>query len=244
MSNFNITFTHPWLLLLLIPAFAIVLFAYFTVSKQYRRNRNRVISVVLGMIAATCSVFLVSGLSVSYDEKNRENELILVVDTSDSNAGRRKEKDEYVQAMIRGAAGVAKIGVVTFGKDQVYAAELTDDADEACREYLNAENPDDSATDIAAALVFAHGKLSNPKAGKLLLISDGIETDGDALTQVAKIAAEGVSVDAVQFPNGDYGKEIGLMQVELPEQTVIEGENVQIGLSLKSSVTGDAVVTL
>ena len=244
MSNFNITFTHPWLLLLLIPAFAIVLFAYFTVSKQYRRNRNRVISVVLGMIAATCSVFLVSGLSVSYDEKNRENELILVVDASDSNAGRRKEKDEYVQAMIRGAAGVAKIGVVTFGKDQVYAAELTDDADEACREYLNAENPDDSATDIAAALVFAHGKLSNPKAGKLLLISDGIETDGDALTQVAKIAAEGVSVDAVQFPNGDYGKEIGLMQVELPEQTVIEGENVQIGLSLKSSVTGDAVVTL
>ena len=114
MSNFNITFTHPWLLLLLIPAFAIVLFAYFTVSKQYRRNRNRVISVVLGMIAATCSVFLVSGLSVSYDEKNRENELILVVDASDSNAGRRKEKDEYVQAMIRGAAGVAKIGVVTF----------------------------------------------------------------------------------------------------------------------------------
>ena len=76
------------------------------------------------------------------------------------------------------------------------------------------------------------------------MISDGIETDGDALTQVAKIAAEGVSVDAVQFPNGDYGKEIGLMQVELPEQTVIEGENVQIGLSLKSSVTGDAVVTL
>lgn len=34
MSNFNITFTYPWLLLLLIPAAALVLFAYFRISKN------------------------------------------------------------------------------------------------------------------------------------------------------------------------------------------------------------------
>lgn len=46
MSDFNITFTYPWLLLLLIPAAALVLFAYFRISKKYRRNRNRVLSIV------------------------------------------------------------------------------------------------------------------------------------------------------------------------------------------------------
>lgn len=34
MSNFNITFTYPWLLQLLIPAAALVLFAYFRISKK------------------------------------------------------------------------------------------------------------------------------------------------------------------------------------------------------------------
>lgn len=76
----------PWLLLLLIPAAALVLFAYFRISKKYRRNRNRVLSTVLGMIMATCGVLLVSGITVNYDEKNRDNEMIVVVDASYSNA--------------------------------------------------------------------------------------------------------------------------------------------------------------
>ena len=61
---------------------ALVLFAYFRISKKYRRNRNRVLSTVLGMIMATCGVLLVSGITVNYDEQNRDNAMIVVVDAS------------------------------------------------------------------------------------------------------------------------------------------------------------------
>ena len=244
MSNFNITFTYPWLLLLLIPAAALVLFAYFRISKKYRRNRNRVLSTVLGMIMATCGILLVSGISVNYDEKNRDNEMIVVVDASYSNAERQAEKDKYIQTLLNSAGDVAKVGVVTFGGDAVYAAELTNDPEEAYANYLSAVTPDRSSTNIAAALSFAHGKLSNPKAGKLILVSDGIETDGDALTQAAKIAMEGVIVDVAEFSNGNYGKEIQLLQVKLPQETIVVGQSVQIELIVQSSVTADAAITM
>lgn len=244
MSNFNITFTYPWLLLLLIPAAALVLFAYFRISKKYRRNRNRVLSTVLGMIMATCGVLLVSGITVNYDEKNRDNEMIVVVDASYSNAERQAEKDQYIRTLLNSAGDVAKVGVVTFGGDVVYAAELTNDPEEAYENYQSAVTPDRSSTNIAAALTFAHGKLSNPKAGKLLLVSDGIETDGDALTQAAKIAMEGVIVDVVEFSNGNYGKEIQLLQINLPQETIVVGQSVQIELIVQSSATADAAITM
>ncbi len=244
MSNFKIAFSNPWLLLLLIPAIAFVLLTYFIVSKQYRRNRNRVISTVLGVVMVTSGVLMLAGTTFSYDEKNRDNELILVVDASYSNAERQQQKDEYVHSLIQSAGDITKIGVVTFASNQIYAAELSNDLDGVYESYLKAEKPDDSATNIAEALSFAHGRLSNPNAGKLLLLSDGIETDGDALTQAAKLAIEGVSVDVLAFPNGDYGKEIQPMQVVLPEETVIAGENVQLELVIESSVTGDAAISL
>ena len=244
MSNFNITFTYPWLLLLLIPAAALVLFAYFRISKKYRRNRNRVLSTVLGMIMATCGVLLVSGITVNYDEKNRDNEMIVVVDASYSNAERQAEKDQYIRTLLNSAGDVAKVGVVTFGGDVVYAAELTNDPEEAYENYQSAVTPDRSSTNIAAALTFAHGKLSNPKAGKLLLVSDGIETDGDALTQAAKIAMEGVIVDVVEFSNGNYGKEIQLLQINLPQETIVVGQSVQIEMIVQSSATADAAITM
>lgn len=75
------------------------------------------------MIMATCGVLLVSGITVNYDEKNRDNEMIVVVDASYSNAERQAEKDQYIRTLLNSAGDVAKVGVVTFGGDVVYAAE-------------------------------------------------------------------------------------------------------------------------
>ena len=51
MSNFRITFSNPWLLLLLVPLAALTLIPHFRVAKKFRRSRNRVISLALHSIA-------------------------------------------------------------------------------------------------------------------------------------------------------------------------------------------------
>jgi len=82
MTNFEIKFTHPLLLLLLIPALALVMYTYFRSPKKYRRNRNRIIPVVLYIICMVLGISALSGMHFTYDEANENNELLILVDSS------------------------------------------------------------------------------------------------------------------------------------------------------------------
>ena len=188
MSNFAIEFEYPWLLLLLIPAIALSLFPYFRTQKKYRRTRNRIVSLVLHIAILTISIFALSGLFFSYDKVNTENELLLLVDASFSSEENESAKNEFIREVINESAS-NKVGVVTFGYDQVYAVELTNDTGKAYRQYLDAPLPDTTATDIAAALNYARSLFKSPTTAKIVLISDGIETDGNAMTAIKSVAA-------------------------------------------------------
>ena len=136
MTNFQLNYTHPWLLLLLFPAIALTLIPYFRVSKKYRRTRNRVISVVLHMLGLFLAINLLAGLTFSYELPNKENEVILLVDVSDSGDETREAKDEFIQTVINVCDNEYRLGIVKFGYDQKYVVPLTDDSTEAYIQYL------------------------------------------------------------------------------------------------------------
>ena len=195
MKNFKIDFTNPWLLLLLIPAAFFTFLPYFRLAKKYRRTRNRVISVTLHAIIMVLSVCLLAGIGLSYDLPNANNELLLVVDVSYSGEKSQDVRDEFVRSVINEAGSGVKVGVVTFGYDQVYAVPLTTNTDKAYNAYLDAEKPDTSASDIASALKYAQGLFNYPETAKIVLVSDGEETDNKAMSEIRAIAAAGIKVD-------------------------------------------------
>lgn len=244
MSDLNISFENPWLLLLWIPAAAIVLYSFFRVAKKFRCTRNRVISLVLGMVAATACAAMAAGLGFSYMEANDKNELILLVDASFSNRESKEKKDQFVKKTIEENGGTARLGIVTFGYDQVYAVPLTDETDGAFDDYLNAKLPDAGATDLESALLFAKSLFSYPESGKVVVLTDGIQTDGDALNAVAALAMSGIKVDFAEYAADRTDREVQLMQVALPEQTILTGENLQLELLLQSSVKTDVRISL
>ena len=82
MTNFRINFLYPWLLLLLIPAYALALFLHLRIAKRYRRTRNRVVSVILYLIISTLSILTLAGVHFTYEIPNLETEVILLVDQS------------------------------------------------------------------------------------------------------------------------------------------------------------------
>ncbi len=234
MTNFKIEFSNPWLLLLLIPAIALTLFPYFRLAKQYRRTRNRVISVVLHLVVMLLSITLISGISFSYELPNKENELLLLVDASFSNRDAQDERETFIEQVINDCGKNYRVGVVKFGYTQTYAAKLSNDSSQVYRDYRNSEDPDTSATDVASALRYASELFQRPESAKIVLISDGIETDGNAFSVIRGIAAEGIKVDVVPLANPSHD-EVQFIGVETPDRNVIAGESVTLRITVRTN---------
>lgn len=244
MTNFQIEFSvSPWLLLLLIPALVLTFLPYFRMAKKYRRNRNRIISIILHLVIMLLSVCVLSGMFFSYDVPNTDSELILLVDSSFSGADAQSERDNFVRSVLDSSNSACKVGIVTFGFNQVYAAELGLDADRVYSDYLAAAKPDDSATDIAAALTYTSTLFTNKENAKIVLLTDGVETDGNALTVIRSIAADGIRVDTAHFPTA-HADEVLILGVTLPEQNILVGEEFEMTLTVQSSYQGNATVQL
>ena len=62
--------------------------------------------------------------------------------------------------------------------------------------------------------------LSNPKKGRIILLSDGLETDGNALTQAKVLVEQGVVVDAIYF-NSDFNNPEVQINISVEENPTI-----------------------
>lgn len=243
MSNFTIHFSCAWLLFVLIPVLFLALFPHFRVAKKYRRTRNRITALVLHCVILVLSVLVLSGITFEYDVPNDENEILLLVDVSHSSSETEQEKNNFIKSVIDFGDDDYKIGIVTFGYDQVYAAPLSYDGDDVYNSYLNAKKPDTSGTDFEAALIYARSLLKYPKTSKIVIISDGFETDGNAASVIRSIAADGVHVDTRYF-HQDAADDIQLINVELPESTLVVDSVFDVSLTMQSSYSGGAEVTM
>ena len=245
MASFRIVFENPWFLLLLIPAAAFTLIPYFRSPKKYRRNRNRITSIVLHLVVMVLSIAVLAGIVFQYRIPNKENELILLVDKSSSNVEQKVEqsKDDFIYEVLKSTDSKVKVGIVTFAYDQVYAAELSYDTDKVYSQYLSSIDPDNTATDFASALQFASEQFADPAGGRIVILSDGVETDGDAINAVKAVAAKGIKVDTVCFPN-EQKNEVQILSAQLPEETIRHGEKFTVTLNIQSSYTGLATLSM
>ena len=239
MTNFRIEFLYPWLLLLLIPMFALSFFLYFRISKRYRRTRNRITSMVLHFIVGTLSILTLAGITFNYEIPNLETEVILLVDSTYSGESVDEQKKDFIQKAIQESKGVCQIGVVTFGYGEpVYAVPLTLDASSAYLDYESAEKPDETATDLASALRYTKNLFKNKEVAKIVVISDGMETDGRAAVAVKEVVAEGIEVNSVYFPAELPSQEIQMQGVITPDYNVNVGDTFKVSTIVKSSYEG------
>lgn len=245
MSNFSISFSYPWLLLLLLPAIALTLIPYFRLSKKFRRTRNRIVSLVTHLCVMVLCVCVLCGIEFRYVKKNTNNEIILLVDASDTSNRAEARRDECVQNVLSdGRYDGYKIGVVTFGFTQNYAVPLTYDVKDIYDMYKKAELPDVSATNIEAALKYTKDLFSRPETSKVVLITDGKETDGNALSAVRSLTAQGTKVDTAYISEDFEGADVQVSDIVLPD-THVKPETdctLKVVLRSRSATTGTRIV--
>ncbi|MBO4572543.1 MAG: VWA domain-containing protein [Clostridia bacterium] len=237
-----IHFDHPWLLLIFLPALALAFIPYFRLSPRYRRTRNRITSLVLFLVVMFLSVNTLAGLTFSYTVPNKENEIILLVDVSDTERESSVRRDAFVETLLRQSKyDNYKVGVVIFGFDQKYAVPLTEDVNGIYDKYLDSLNdlPDTSATDIAAALNYTKTLFNYPETGKIVLVTDGKETDGKAASVARSISASGIRIDAVNVPSSYPGADVQITSVDLPDHHVNINEECVFKINVESLVDGE-----
>ncbi len=243
MAEFAITFDRPWLMLLLIPALALTLITYFLLSKRFRKTRNRIVSMVLHMIVMLLCISVLSGLKFEYVIPNNENEILLLVDVSDTSEQSRNARDDFMETVINESQyDNYKVGVVTFGFTQVYAVPLTFDIDSILGAYRSAPLPDTSATDIASALRYAATLFEHPKSGKIVLISDGKETDESASTVIRTVSAQGTKVDTVCIGSEFATDNVQVLGVQYPDYHVNINDPCPIDIQVHSKNGAAATV--
>lgn len=243
MTRVEICFNHPWFLLLLIPAALLTFIPYLRIKKRYRRTRNRIISVVLHCIVMVLSIALLSGFYVRYYYPNNENEVILLVDVSDTNTA--EERDAFIENVIEECSlENIRVGVVTFGFDQVYAVPLTRDYDEIFDEYKEADLPDVSATNLADALLYTATLFDNPETGKIVVVTDGKETDGESNNVISRTISDGLAVEVAYFPSDFTEIDAQILSIQMPDYYVAKDTECEIGVIIRCDEAVEAMVTL
>ena len=243
MTNFSVNFTNAWWLLLLVPAVALTLGSYFKLNKRYRCTRNRIVSIALHLVIMLLSILLLAGFTVEYYTPNTKTEVILLVDTSYTMEGAEEEADDFIKAVIDNCDSMFRLGIVKFGYDQVYAAELTSDTERLFSKYLAAGDPDTTATDIASALTYAADLFEQPQNARIVLLSDGLQTDGAVSNVIKSLAASGISVDTVYFPGKEATQEVQIIGLTQSTPKIEVNTNFDFEVTVQSSYAGSATIT-
>lgn len=243
MTHLIFKASYPWLLLIIIPALALTLIPYFRLAKRYRRTRNRICSMVLHMLIMIMSISLLAGVTLEYDVPNKDNEIVLLVDMSDSNQSRQSQKDDFVKEVINRSTQLYKVGIIKFGFDAKIVSPL-DNASGKFAAYQTETEIDTSASNIANAINLAKGMFTNPKAGKMVIITDAMETDGSAFSAVKAVAAMGLKVDVAYYNNQMPDHEVQIVNVEFPDTKIALGTEFDVNVAYKSTVAGKFTIKI
>jgi len=218
---------------------------------RWRRRAARgglVVALLAGLVAAADLRVLL-----------RRDEVTLVVALDVSRSVR--QAPEHDPAGLLGAVGQARrpgdrLGVVAFGGRAATLARPGTDR------LLLLGDPSAApvgvdGSDLEAGLRRALAELPWDGSGRILLVSDGLATGGDALAAIGAAVARGVPVDVLPVA-GPPGEEAAISRVEVRPGSAAPGAPAEIRVATRAStptrarltvrqgraVVGDALVTL
>ena len=218
MSNIELRFERPWLFLLLIPAVLLILLPWLRMPKRRRNTLRRITPVVIHGIMAILLVILLTGFTVVRTTQNQA--IIILVDHSESTAAVRDALDQRATELQKLLKKDAAVKTVVFGGD--------------CAENLKADLQITDATDLSAALDYAAAMLPDDKVGRIVVLSDGRQTDGDAAATAQYLHSQGVRIDTVWVDTTSSGREAQIGAFTGP-QTAFEGNTVTLNAVIESN---------
>lgn len=192
MNSIDVRFEAPFALLTLIPAAVLLILSLRRIPTAQLSKKARNIHLGLRFTAILCAVLMLSGLSVS--SVNNKTVMALLLDASDSTAGRREELLRAAETIEAAADRNTQIVRIAFGGN----AERVSTFDEQ-------NGVEAGATDAAGALTLAANALEGSSRKRVILLTDGVLTDGDVTSAAEMLSGKGIRLDAyyAEYPSAE-----------------------------------------
>lgn len=239
----NISFDNPWLLLLAIPLLAAVILPYCIAIRKDNKNGHTVTSLILHLLIVALVVPALAGMaSVSVMTKT---EVYVVADVSYSANRNLDLIDSYIAELQTKLPENSTVGLVCFGKDVQTVVKASDQP----LPSVQGTQVDDSATDIASALEHTAMLYSDGVIKRMVLITDGKQTDSDAagalIAAVEHLYAENIALDTI-YVNNNVGEAVPEVQISGVDHTPATylNHNTTADVLVQSSVKTDAIISL
>ncbi len=167
---------------------------------------------------------------------------VFLIDASDSmGVGGISDGSTFVRDALsakREAGNDDVAGVVAFGRNARLENVVGDDP---TFNSLSVD-VDRTATDLSAALRLGAAALPNDARRRLVLLSDGRATTGDAVAEAERLAELGVPVDVVII-EPPTGADAAVAAIDAPSLVQVD-EALAVATTVTSEVATDAVITL
>ncbi len=225
-----IAFEHPvWLwALLVLPVLAVVgLRATGRVRPRQHRVATALRVVAVGLLVLALAAPRVETAGDGVD-------VAFLVDDSDSVGGADRDAEDWIREAVATRDDDDRAALALFGAEGRLEYSLRDDPPSGGFATV----VDGGSTDIASALRLAQGVLGSQQRRRVVLFTDGRQTDGDAVAAAQELADAGVPVDVVPI-GGGVAADVLVEQVEAPSR-VRDGEAYDVVGVLRN--TGDAAV--
>lgn len=223
MRDIDLFFENPAVLLAAIPAVLFVLLAARLLRREKRSARADRIAAVLRAAAVILLTVIAAGPGITRYMHSMET--VILADRSGSMTPAFSQMDTWIESATQDAD--ESVRVINFAAVPV---EKTADIDPA-------------GTDIAAAIRAGTAAFSGDEGRRMVLLSDGVSTEGDALAAAQEAAKAGVRLDAVRLKPVFSSPQTEVAAFDLPYE-VRAGRHVEAAVTVLSDVQTEGVLRI
>src|SRR4030095_11324683 len=186
-------FTSPLFLLLLL---LVPLTIWMGKSSQGPARRRELLSLILRLIIVLCLIFSLAGLELV--QRGNDLAVVFLVDVSDSMPQEAISAEvDYVRSALEAMSPDDQAAIVLFGADALVERPMS--AVKELSAFTSA--PITNQTDLEEAIQLGLALFPSGYAKRMIILSDGAQTSGDALEAVQFAAASDVQIVALPLVN-------------------------------------------
>ena len=225
-------FTSPFFLLLLLLAPLVV---YIGAPSKGASRRRELTSLVLRLIILLCIILSLAGLELVQSGNNLA--VVFLMDVSDSMPQQAVEQEvAYVREALKSIGADDKAAIILFGADALVERPMS-----ALNELSTITSvPVTNQTDLAEAIQLGLALYPSGYAKRMVILSDGAETTGDALNAAKFAAAADVQIVVMPFLN-QVDAEALVTEVDAPTR-LHTGEQFDLNVSIQANQSMRATV--